>query len=165
MNPTEVGLLGSLLEKEGIEFEVRNEFTNATYPLAPFSPELWIIHDRDFARAAELREDWRVSPPASPTPWMCPRCGEELEGQFLSCWNCGASQDDTIGPSLPRQSTEQTSVPASKRIDRWAVGLVFAMGLGLVACFYWNMRVVHEAERWPSANAVVTRSRGKPPGT
>lgn len=162
MNPAEVALLGSLLEKAGIEFEVRNEFTNATYPITPFSPELWIIHDADLARAAELRADWRASPPASPSPRMCPRCGEELEGQFLSCWNCGTSQDDTTGMSLPRKSIQQTSVPATKRASQWAVWLVFALGsfaLGSlwVACFYWNMSTVRAAARWPRAAAVVTR--------
>ena len=22
-------------------------------------------------------------------PWKCPRCGEELESQFDTCWKCG----------------------------------------------------------------------------
>jgi len=35
MNRAEVGLLWSLLEEAGIEFEVRNEFMNANYPIAP----------------------------------------------------------------------------------------------------------------------------------
>jgi hypothetical protein len=27
-------------------------------------------------------------------PWKCPKCGEELEPQFESCWKCGAARKD-----------------------------------------------------------------------
>lgn len=26
-------------------------------------------------------------------PWTCPQCGEQIEGQFTECWNCGATPD------------------------------------------------------------------------
>jgi hypothetical protein len=25
-------------------------------------------------------------------PWHCPRCGEEIEGQFYACWQCGTQR-------------------------------------------------------------------------
>ena len=93
MNRTEVGLLRSLLEEAGIEFEVRNEFMNANYPIAPFYPELWVIQDEDFIKAAEIRDAWRATPAAIPSPWTCPGCGEQLDGQFTSCWKCGANRE------------------------------------------------------------------------
>jgi hypothetical protein len=27
-------------------------------------------------------------------PWKCPKCGEMLEPQFISCWKCGISRKD-----------------------------------------------------------------------
>lgn len=27
-------------------------------------------------------------------PWKCPKCGEQLEPQFTTCWKCGAIRDD-----------------------------------------------------------------------
>jgi hypothetical protein len=37
--------------------------------------------------------------PPAPTggPWKCPKCGEELEPQFGSCWKCGTVR--TTGPA------------------------------------------------------------------
>jgi len=94
MNRTEVGMLRSIIEEAGIEFEVRNEATNANYPTGPFYPELWVIHDEDFAKAAELRDAWRATPPAVQSAWTCPGCGEQLEAQFTSCWKCGVIREE-----------------------------------------------------------------------
>ena len=32
-------------------------------------------------------------PPAA-APWVCVHCGEQVEDQFDSCWNCGAARGD-----------------------------------------------------------------------
>ena len=29
-----------------------------------------------------------------PPPWTCVHCGEQVEGQFDLCWNCGAARGD-----------------------------------------------------------------------
>jgi hypothetical protein len=29
-----------------------------------------------------------------PPPWICPQCGEELEGQFGQCWKCQTPHPD-----------------------------------------------------------------------
>ena len=34
--------------------------------------------------------------------WTCPGCGEQLRGQFFTCWNCGTSRDGTV---IPRAET------------------------------------------------------------
>jgi hypothetical protein len=96
MNRTEVGMLRSIIEEAGIEFEVRNEATNVNYPTGPFYPELWVVHDEDFDKAVELRETWRAAPPVAQSPWTCPGCGEQLEAQFTSCWKCGAVREEEI---------------------------------------------------------------------
>ena len=93
MNRTEVGMLRSIIEEAGIEFEVRNEATNANYPTGAFYPELWVVHDEDFAKTAELRDAWHATPPAAQSPWRCPGCGEQLEAQFTSCWKCGVTRE------------------------------------------------------------------------
>jgi hypothetical protein len=94
MDRTAVGILRGIIEEAGIEFEVRNDATNANYPTGPFYPELWIIFDEDFAKAVELRDAWRATPSAELTPWTCPGCGEKLEAQFSSCWKCGVIRDE-----------------------------------------------------------------------
>lgn len=87
-------MLQSIIEGAGIEHEVRNEATNANYPTGPFCPELWILHDEDFAKAVELLKAWRAKPPATQRPWTCPSCGEPLEAQFASCWKCGTFREE-----------------------------------------------------------------------
>lgn len=93
MNRAEIDILGSLLAEANIAFELRNEQINAIYPGAAFAPELWIIHDEDLAKALAVRDDWRATQPALKNAWQCPICGESLEGQFTSCWKCGAHRE------------------------------------------------------------------------
>jgi hypothetical protein len=44
------------------------------------------------------------------TTWRCPRCGEVMEVQFDTCWNCGEMQ-----PGLPKDEdlAEQPPPPAA----------------------------------------------------
>jgi len=30
---------------------------------------------------------------ATPGPWRCPNCGEDVDGSFDACWNCGTGRD------------------------------------------------------------------------
>jgi hypothetical protein len=57
-----LGLLGSRLESEGIDCEIRNETPISMYG-APFNPELWVLKDEDFAKARELLAAWRQPGP------------------------------------------------------------------------------------------------------
>lgn len=59
------------------------------YPAVWINPEdeddaLRIIegHFREMGLAAPL------SPEECRSPWICPQCGQTLEGQFSACWNC-----------------------------------------------------------------------------
>ncbi len=88
-----VGLLKNLLDKAGIPCEVRNENAYSNFPGAVFYPELWILNDDDFSKASEIRDTLRGSSSENLRPWICSVCGEESEGQFNSCWNCGADRD------------------------------------------------------------------------
>ena len=87
-------MLKGLLEEAGIPCMIRNEnLAMAMGELPPSeSPELWIMNDDDFPRAKEMIESWQNAKPEASDPWVCQRCGETIEGQFTSCWNCGADQ-------------------------------------------------------------------------
>jgi hypothetical protein len=89
----EAHLVRSLLEAQGIEAEVRGEWLlgNAMEP-SSFLPTVWVLNDGDFLRARALAEAYerRETPgPATGSPWRCSECGETLESQFTTCWQCG----------------------------------------------------------------------------
>ena len=84
----------NVLESEGIPCQIRNEFLGGIageMPLQEIWPELWVINDIDYDRASQLLDNAIVdeSPHAN---WTCRQCGEENEGQFAACWNCGTEQ-------------------------------------------------------------------------
>ncbi len=88
----EVGLVKGLLDEAGIPCEVRNENSYASFAAGSFAPELWVLDDADFPKAAELRDAWCQSNAATGDSWICPSCGEKSEGQFASCWKCGTAR-------------------------------------------------------------------------
>ncbi len=84
----------NLLTSEGIRCEIRNEYLGAIVweiPWVETWPELWVVNDLDFDRATQLLAAADAESPTA--PWKCRRCGEQNEGQFAACWNCGASAD------------------------------------------------------------------------
>src|SRR5262245_53755026 len=90
----DMDVLKSLLTNEGIECEISND--TSAYPGAVFYPELWVVKDSDFARASEVLEAFRKTPPPELGPWTCSACGEQLEAQFSSCWKCGGGRHDAV---------------------------------------------------------------------
>src|SRR6266851_4414366 len=86
-----IGLVRSSLDAAGIAYEVRNE--TMPYPGASFYPEIWVVEDSALARACELRDAVSKLPTEPQSSWTCPSCGEQLEGQFDACWNCGANRN------------------------------------------------------------------------
>jgi len=88
-----IGLVRGALDEAGIPYDVRNE--TLPNPGAVFQPELWIVEDSDFPRACELRDAATRQPEGPQSAWTCPSCGERLEGQFASCWNCGAARSSS----------------------------------------------------------------------
>lgn len=85
----------NFLEAEGIRCVVRNEHLGSIYGEMPFAetwPELWVVNDIDYDRAVQLIDEGIVD--ESPhSPWRCRKCGEENEGQFAACWNCGTAAE------------------------------------------------------------------------
>lgn len=64
------------------------------------------------------------APPALPSSWNCPQCGESVPIGFEVCWNCGTSEDGTPDPDFGKNLsadedaqcwTEPNSRPASTK--------------------------------------------------
>jgi Putative prokaryotic signal transducing protein len=86
-NQTAVYHAENLLKAEGIETLVRNAILSSAMgelPPAECQAELWVLNDRDEARAGAILQG-QVSGPE----WQC-SCGETLGPQFTQCWRCGA---------------------------------------------------------------------------
>jgi hypothetical protein len=89
----EVELLKNILADAGIVCEVRNGDISRIVPAPPFYEELW-VSEEDYPKAADLAASWE-RPAVSPASgaWTCPSCGELIDGQFSSCWKCGALRE------------------------------------------------------------------------
>lgn len=90
-----VGHLRNLLELSGIACRLRNiELGSGVGGLPPIEcwPELWVEHDTDVPQAQAIIASALQDPLDPLRSWTCPRCGEQLEGQFTECWQCGTSR-------------------------------------------------------------------------
>jgi hypothetical protein len=88
----QAGLLKEILDHEGIECVLRNDQLSSAIGEIPFVecyPELWVIDDEAFPRAQVFLKSWLESDLGTSDPWVCPGCGEHIEGQFGACWSCG----------------------------------------------------------------------------
>jgi hypothetical protein len=84
-------LWADLLRQAGIEASVQRRFAGGIageLPPDQALPEIWVHDDGLVERAQTLLVDmqhptWR--------DWLCPGCGERIEGPFEECWKCGAT--------------------------------------------------------------------------
>lgn len=91
-----VAHIRNLLEVEGIECRVRNEFLSSgagELPPTEVWPEVWIVDDGQEARARRLIAD-ATTEDATLESWRCPVCDETIDGNFGQCWKCGAMRPD-----------------------------------------------------------------------
>ena len=51
-------------------------------PVDQALPEVWVMDERRHAEALRLLH------------WACRGCGEQVDGPFEQCWNCGAARTD-----------------------------------------------------------------------
>jgi len=89
----EVERLKNALNEAGIQCEVRNENAYVFFPGAEFHPELWVLNEGDFPKAAELRDAFLKLASAPDNSWICNACGQESEAQFTACWKCGTVRE------------------------------------------------------------------------
>lgn len=88
----QAGMMKGLLEANGIACFIKNERLFTAMGEVPFVecfPELWVFDDDHFEQAAALLAGVAATDEAYSEPWICPDCGEVLEGHFGQCWNCG----------------------------------------------------------------------------
>lgn len=85
-------LLKERLAGEGVACLLRNDELSTALGEIPFVacyPELWVIDEELYPRAQLLLNKWLEESGEDAPAWCCPGCGEQLEGQFHSCWKCG----------------------------------------------------------------------------
>lgn len=87
-------ILKSKMEDESIACIINNDFPPAAGEITPVSayPELWILNDEQIDHAKKILERELTSQKNDLPNWKCPKCSENLEGQFKVCWKCGYSQ-------------------------------------------------------------------------
>jgi len=56
-------------------------------------PTVWLVEDVHWLRANALLEGFLV-PADQALNWICPDCGEKVEGVFEVCWNCGSHRPE-----------------------------------------------------------------------
>ncbi len=92
-NLPEVELCRLMLEEQGIACTIRNQYASIARGEIPFTdtwPELWVLNDAEADKARALLD---AQPAADKgEDWTCPECGERIEAQFTSCWNCSGER-------------------------------------------------------------------------
>jgi len=95
LDTLEIHHLKNVLQAEGIRCFLRNELLARLAGEIPFTEcalELHLLDESDRWRAERILEEWRGARPGKEDPWVCDYCGERLEGQFTTCWQCGKSR-------------------------------------------------------------------------
>ena len=98
-NPIDAHVLRGVLEAEGIEAAVIGEDAFSLRGGTPLTtetlPRVAVAREEDVERARAIVESFDRHTP-TPTPaeplWLCAGCGELIEGQFETCWKCGAAR-------------------------------------------------------------------------
>ena len=97
-DPVQANVLVDLLREEGIEAVIQGEHLYAVRGLVPVTyPTVWVVDEDQYERARALalefdRRELEGGGEAPLEPWVCPSCGERIEGQFEQCWHCGAER-------------------------------------------------------------------------
>ena len=98
-HPLDAELVKGFLESHGIEAVVRGDAVFALRGEVPMTtdtlPTVWVVDDGAVARARALIDEHHRGPESGSektASWKCPKCGEPLESQFTTCWQCGAAR-------------------------------------------------------------------------
>ena len=115
--------LKQLLAQEGIaaviEGEELSQVAGGLGTLAAMRPRL-LVPEELAGRAGEVLAEYEERSRATPVwrsePWVCPRCGEEVEGQFTMCWACEAERPGLDTPAMNREELARTDPALSRDI-------------------------------------------------
>ena len=85
-----VGLVNVLLQDAGIRTVLRNwDACNITeIPIPAIYPNVCVLRKEDSDWAKEIISAFRKSSETTGNPWICHECGEQVESNFLECWQC-----------------------------------------------------------------------------
>jgi hypothetical protein len=84
----------NLLQGEGIEIVMKNEFTGGgvgDLPAFDTWPEIWICEEAQVEQAQSILDS--VSNASDVEDWLCRTCKESNDGAFGLCWKCGSSYE------------------------------------------------------------------------
>jgi hypothetical protein len=91
-NLQEAEILKSQLERAGFEVLVKGVHLSGSLGELPAgvetNPSIW-TNEEDFEKAKRFLDELHSESSQNKSPWGCPKCGETVEGSFLTCWNCG----------------------------------------------------------------------------
>jgi hypothetical protein len=92
----EAHLIRGFLVSHGIDAVVRGDHLTTGWGELPVDIcSVWVVDEAQFEQADALVSAFFKGSSQrmfSGGTWTCPRCGEELEGQFTACWSCGTSR-------------------------------------------------------------------------
>lgn len=91
-----VGQMQSLLEAEGIQTFLKNQFGfggTGELPFVETVPQLFVLHKHDLEKAKKLLDEASAEP-ATGESWTCPQCATKIEGNFSECWNCAEGSEE-----------------------------------------------------------------------
>jgi hypothetical protein len=91
-NWPDAGLLNTLLEKEDIQTFV----AECAEARRSGRQEIYVLNEAQIERAREIAARFIAGEPLvdpkTHKSWRCRGCNELVEGQFDSCWKCGAAR-------------------------------------------------------------------------
>jgi hypothetical protein len=92
-NSVEAHLIRGLLEDAGIAAIVQDDAVSigVAYVVHDPVPSVRILDDSQLERAEAIVAEWLREGPEV-LPWKCRKCGEQIDGQFTSCWECGTER-------------------------------------------------------------------------
>lgn len=97
-DPVNAEIAKDMLASHGIAAHVRRQHLWGGMGQLPANvyPGVWINDGDDYDVARRLIESFERGPMTNAAAWTCPTCGERLDGQFTTCWNCQTARPASV---------------------------------------------------------------------
>ena len=105
MDPLMVSHLKNVLATFGIKCVMKKmDLISAAGQLPPTEcwPELWVVEDEKVVKAKAILKKTLAPLASVKKVWVCKNCGENIEGQFSECWNCGCDPSGAVARGVVR---------------------------------------------------------------